>query len=81
MTPYTAAHLVRKEDRVKRKCEKSNYYRNIRYYRIGVKHAFAELNNTYILKRKSFATVLYPFFLQYGPCEDILMIINYIPAQ
>ena len=31
MTPYTAA---RKEDRMKRKCEKLNYYRNIRYYRI-----------------------------------------------
>ena len=28
---------------MKRKCEKLNYYRNIRYYRIGVKHAFAEL--------------------------------------
>ena len=24
---------------------------------------------------KSFATVLHPFFLQYGPCENILMII------
>ena len=34
-----------------------------------------------ILKRKSFATVLYPFFLQYGPCEGILMIISYVPAQ
>ena len=37
--------------------------------------------NVYILKRKSFATVLHPFFLQYGPCEDILMIITYVPAQ
>ena len=35
----------------------------------------------YILKRKSFATVLRPFFLQYGPSENILMIISYIPAQ
>ena len=34
-----------------------------------------------ILKRKSFATILHPFFLQYGPCEDILMIISYVPAQ
>ena len=34
-----------------------------------------------ILKRKSFATVLHPFFLQCGPCEDILMIISYVPAQ
>ena len=33
MTPYTAAQLARKEDRMKRK----------RYYRIGVEHAFAEL--------------------------------------
>ena len=24
-----------------------------------------------IFKRKSFATVLHPFFLQNGPCEDI----------
>ena len=43
MTPYTAAQLARKEDSLKRKCEKLNDYRNIRYYRIGVKHAFAEL--------------------------------------
>ena len=35
MTPYTAAHLARKEGRVKRKCKKIN--------RIGVEHAFAEL--------------------------------------
>ena len=42
MTPYTAAQLARKGDRVKRKCEKLNYYRYIRYYKIGVKHAFAE---------------------------------------
>ena len=28
---------------MKRKCDKLNYYRNIRFYRIGVKHAFAEL--------------------------------------
>ena len=28
---------------MQRKCKKINYYRNIRYYRIGVKHAFAEL--------------------------------------
>ena len=41
MTPYTAAQLARKEDRVKRKCKKLN--RNIRYYRIGVEHAFVEL--------------------------------------
>ena len=41
MTPYTAAQLARKEDRMKRKCKKLN--RNIRYYRIGVEHAFAEL--------------------------------------
>ena len=34
-----------------------------------------------ILKRKSFATVLHPFFLQYCPCENILMIISYVPAQ
>ena len=34
-----------------------------------------------ILKRKSFATVLHPCFLQYGPCEDILMILSYVPAQ
>ena len=34
MTPYTVAQLARKEDRMKRKCEKLNYYRNIRYYRI-----------------------------------------------
>ena len=34
-----------------------------------------------ILKRKSFATVLHPFFLQYGPCENILMHISYVPAQ
>ena len=32
-------------------------------------------------KRKSFATVLHPFFLQYGACEDILMVISYVPAQ
>ena len=31
MTHYTAA---RKEDRMKRKCDKLNYYRKIRYYRI-----------------------------------------------
>ena len=43
MTPYTSAQLARKEDKMQRKCEKLNYYRNIRYYRIGVKHAFAEL--------------------------------------
>ena len=54
MTPYTAAQLARKEDRVKRKCEISNYYRNIRYYRIGVKHAFAELKQ-YIYKITSSA--------------------------
>ena len=41
MTPYTAPQLARKEDRMKRKCKKLN--RNIRYYRIGVEHAFAEL--------------------------------------
>ena len=41
MTPYTAAPLARKEDRMKRKCKTLN--RNIRYYRIGVEHAFAEL--------------------------------------
>ena len=41
MTPYTAAQLARKEDRMKRKCKKLN--RNIRHYRIGVEHAFAEL--------------------------------------
>ena len=41
MTPYTAALLARKEDRKKRKCKKMN--RNIRYYRIGVQHAFAGL--------------------------------------
>ena len=41
MTPYTAAQLARKEGRMKRKCKKLN--RNIRYYRIGVEHAFAEL--------------------------------------
>ena len=43
MTPYTVAQLAQKEDRMQRKCEKLNYYRTIRYYRIGVKHAFAEL--------------------------------------
>ena len=31
-----------------------------------------------IHKRKSFATVLR---LHYGPCEDILMIISYVPAK
>ena len=41
MTPYAAAQLARKEDRMKKKCKKLN--RNIRYYRIGVEHAFAEL--------------------------------------
>ena len=41
MTPYTAAQLACKEDRMKRKCKKLNL--NIRYYRIGVEHAFAEL--------------------------------------
>ena len=41
MTPYTAAQLARKEDRMKRKCKKLN--RNIRYYRFGVEHAFGEL--------------------------------------
>ena len=41
MTPYTAAQLARKEDRMKRKCKKLN--RNIRYCRIGVEHAFEEL--------------------------------------
>ena len=45
MTPYTTAQLARKEGMKKRKCEKINYYRNIRYYRIGVKHAFAELKH------------------------------------
>ena len=35
----------------------------------------------HILKGKSFATILHPIFLQYGPCEDILMIISYVPAQ
>ena len=39
------------------------------------------LKRTYILKRKSFATVLHPFLLQYGPCEGILMTISYVPAQ
>ena len=34
-----------------------------------------------ILKRKSFATVSHPFLLQYGPCEGILKIISYVPAQ
>ena len=34
MTPFTAAQLARKEERVKRKCETLNYCRNIRYYRI-----------------------------------------------
>ena len=43
MTPYIATQLTRIENRVKRKCEKSKYYYDIRYYRIGVKHAFAEL--------------------------------------
>ena len=43
MTPYADAQLARKEDRVKKKCKKLN--RDIRYYRIGVEHAFAELNN------------------------------------
>ena len=38
MTPYTAAQLARKEDWMKRKLN-----RNIRYYRMGVEHAFAEL--------------------------------------
>ena len=37
MTPYAAAQLARKEDRLKKKMN-----RNIRYYRIGVEHAFAE---------------------------------------
>ena len=41
MTPYTAAQLARKADRMKRKCKKMN--RKIHYYRIGVEHAFAEL--------------------------------------
>ena len=41
MTPYTAAQLARKENRMKRKCKKLN--RNIRYYMIGLEHAFAEL--------------------------------------
>ena len=54
MTPYAAAQLARKEDRVKRKCKKLNYYRNIRYYRIGVEHAFAELKQ-YIYKITSSA--------------------------
>ena len=38
MTPYTAAQLARKEDRMKRKWKKLN--RNIRHYRIGEEHAF-----------------------------------------
>ena len=46
------------------------------YYEIDLFHI-----KDYILKRKSFATVLHPFFLQYGPCEDILMIIACVPAQ
>ena len=37
--------------------------------------------NIYVLKRKSFATVLHPFFLQCGSFEDISMIISYVPAQ
>ena len=37
MTPYTAAHLARKEGRVKRKCKNNN--------RIGVEHAFAEIKD------------------------------------
>ena len=41
MKPYTAAKLARKEDRMKRNCKKLN--RNIRYCRICVEHAFAEL--------------------------------------
>ena len=40
MTPYAAAQVARKEDRMKKNCKKLN--RNIRYYRIGVEHAFAE---------------------------------------
>ena len=41
MTPYAAAQLARKEDRIKKMQKKLN--RNIRFYRIGVEHAFAEL--------------------------------------
>ena len=47
MKPYTAAQLARKEDRMKRKCKKLN--RNIRYYRIGVEPAFAELKQYLII--------------------------------
>ena len=44
MTPYPAAKLARKEYWMKRKCKKKKKMnRNIRYYRIGVEHAFAEL--------------------------------------
>ena len=46
MTPYTAAQLARKEDQMKIKCKQLN--RNIRYYRIGVEHAFAELKQNKI---------------------------------
>ena len=42
---------------------------------------YIALVSVYILKRKSFATVLHPFFLHYGPYEDILMIISYVPGQ
>ena len=41
MTPCADAQLARKEDRIKKKCKKLNCY--IRYYRIGVEHAFVEL--------------------------------------
>ena len=46
-----------------------------------VSQPFGGRHNETILKRRSFATVLHPFFLQYGPCEDILMITSYVPAQ
>ena len=55
----------------------------VRVFIIGMRSSFFSqgagtrssiaLFNIYILKRKSFATILHPFFLQYGPCEDILI--------
>ena len=44
----------------------------------SLKDCFENVN---ILKRKSFATVLYPYFLQYGPCLNINIIIFNAPAQ
>ena len=54
MTSYTATQLARKEDRMKRKCKKLN--RNIRYYRIGVELAFAELKRYKIINFVCLAT-------------------------